>query len=169
MQEDGKTTGKRRRHNASSSFCCRFGRWRATSPYTVWRSILIVGVLLGVRTGNGGFISQLIKEFCFNFINYSGLVDGSVVIWNPLEMEETKQKRFLPQKHSHRVDSLSFSPDGRFLASADEKIAAVGGWREIAIWSTEVRNRVKDVCTYWTRVRACACCCRILMQQRVNE
>ena len=34
-----------------SSFRCRFGRWTATSPSTVWRSILIVGVWLGVRTG----------------------------------------------------------------------------------------------------------------------
>ena len=93
------------------------------------------------------------RNFVFIFINYSGLVDGSVVLWNPLEMDKTKQKQFLPQKHSHRVDSLSFSPDGRSLASADEKIASVGGWREIAIFSTEVSNRVKDVCTYWTRVR----------------
>ena len=36
---------------SSFSFRCRFGRWRATSPSTVWRSILYVGVWLGVRTG----------------------------------------------------------------------------------------------------------------------
>ena len=57
-------------------------------------------------------------------------------MWNPLETDETKQKRILPQKHSVWVRSLSFSSDRRFLASADYN-------GEIKIWSTEVRNLVK--------------------------
>ena len=65
----------------------------------------------------------------------SGLNDGQIVVWNPLETDETKQKRILPKKHSYLVDSLSFSPDGRFLASSDPK-------GKIIIWSTEVRNWV---------------------------
>ena len=67
-------------------------------------------------------------------------------MWNPLETDETKQKRILRPKHYDdddddvvdAVQELSFSPDGRFLASAD--------WsKEIIIWSTEVRNWVDDV------------------------
>ena len=61
------------------------------------------------------------------------MYDGSIVVWNPLETDETKQKRFLPGVHSGVVISLSFSPDGRFLASAADN-------GEIIIWSTEVRN-----------------------------
>ena len=62
---------------------------------------------------------------------------GPIVILNPLETDETKKKRILPKKHSNDVISLSFSPDGRFLASGDRN-------GEIIIWSTEVRNWVKD-------------------------
>ena len=73
----------------------------------------------------------------------SGLEDGWIVIWNPLEKDEAKQKRILPLKHSDDwVILLSFSPDGRFLAAGDEKGDKI-------IWSTEVRNLVKkcvDVC-----------------------
>ena len=76
----------------------------------------------------------------FSFSLISGLRDRSIVIWNPLETDEAKQKRFLPQKHSNDVYSLSFSPDGRFLASGNE----LGG---IIIWSTEVRNWVKRCVT----------------------
>ena len=82
--------------------------------------------------------------FSFSFI--SGLRDGSIAIWNPLETDETKQKRFLPQKHSVVVISLSCSPDGRFLASADRN-------GEIIIWSTEVRNGRGKMCNW-----ACAVC-----------
>ena len=64
----------------------------------------------------------------------SGLVDGSIVVWNPLETDETKQKRILRQKHLDSVMPLSFSPDGRLLASADGK-------GEFIIWSTKVSNR----------------------------
>ena len=82
-------------------------------------------------------------------------------MWNPLnndrgwqwpwtvETDETKQKRILPRKHSDWVWSLSFSPDGRFLASADLK-------EEIIIWSTEVRNWRGKMCNWVCAV----CCCR---------
>ena len=68
-----------------------------------------------------------------------------------MEKDETKQKRILPEKHSGLVWSLSFSPDGRFLASEKS---------EISIWSTEVRNRVKDACTGSVNWTCAVCCCR---------
>ena len=77
----------------------------------------------------------------------SGLDDGSIVVWNPLETDEAKKKRILPRKHWDSVWSLSFSPDGRFLASAALE-------REIIIWWTEVRNWRGKMCNYWT----CAVC-----------
>ena len=88
--------------------------------------------------------SNHLQKFYFYFELISGLMEDSqgfhrsIVIWNPLETDKTKQKRFLPLKHRCRQTSLSFSPDGRFLASANEK-------GEIIIWSTEVRNWVNDV------------------------
>ena len=69
---------------------------------------------------------------------------GPIVILNPLETDETKKKLILPKKHSDDVISLSFSPDGRFLASGDRN-------GEIIIWSTEVRNVVKR--------SGAVCCC----------
>ena len=60
-------------------------------------------------------------------------------MWNPLETDETKQKRVLLQKHSKGSQALSFSPDGRFLASVDQR-------GETIIWSTEVRYRGELVC-----------------------
>ena len=91
------------------------------------------------------FFSNLIWNCIFIFI--SGLRDGRIVVWNPLETDETKQKRILPQKHSHYVISLSFSPDGRFLASGDRS-------GKIIIWSTKVRNWRGKMC-HWL----CAVCC----------
>ena len=87
----------------------------------------------------------------------SGLSNGRIVVWNPLETDETKQKWIPPQKRSYYVYSLSFSPDGRFLASADRN-------GEIIIWSTEVRNWVKDV-----SLDVCGVLLPIGQQQRVTE
>ena len=69
----------------------------------------------------------------FSFSLISGLWDESIVVWNPLETDKTKQKRILPRKHSDWVNSLLFSPNELFLASTDEK-------GKIIIWSTEVRK-----------------------------
>ncbi len=78
----------------------------------------------------------LIENFLYLF---SGLYDGSVVIWNPLEENEENRKRILPQKHSDEVVLLSFSPDGRFLSSADIK-------GELIIWLAEVRKMGNYLC-----------------------
>jgi WD40 repeat protein len=72
-------------------------------------------------------MTALISDFSF-----SGLDEGRIVIWTPLAKEKT---RILSQ-HSNCVDSLSFSPDGRFLASEDEH-------GKLIIWATEVTERIK--------------------------
>jgi WD40 repeat protein len=68
--------------------------------------------------------------FYFHFhFHYSGLDYGKIVIWTPLAEEET---RILSQ-HSSDIDSLSFSPDGQFLASTDSE-------GKLIIWTTEVKQ-----------------------------
>ncbi len=84
------------------------------------------------------FVRKAPFNWNFSFFSCSGLEDGSVVIWNPLEEVEANRSRILPQKHSDRVWSLSFSPDGRFLASTDSP-------GELIIWSTKVRIKWEKV------------------------
>jgi WD40 repeat protein len=72
-------------------------------------------------------------SFSFHFY-YSGFGWGNIVIWTPLAKEET---RILSQ-HSDRVVSLSFSPDGRFLASTDFD-------RNLIIWSAEVNKKTERI------------------------
>jgi WD40 repeat protein len=71
--------------------------------------------------------------FYFHF-HYSGLHNGRIVIWTPLAEEKT---RILSQ-HSDRVDLLSFSPNGRFLASADSE-------GKFIIWSAEVNKKTERI------------------------
>jgi WD40 repeat protein len=69
--------------------------------------------------------------FIFHF-HYSGRDKGKIIIWTPLAKEKT---RFLSQ-HSSWVWSLSFSPDGRFLASSD-----MNG--KLIIWLAEVNKKTR--------------------------
>ena len=61
-------------------------------------------------------------------------------MWNPLEVDYKKKQKSLPGKHWEFVRSLSFSPDGRFLASRDRK-------GNLKIWSTDklVKNYIYSV------------------------
>ncbi len=117
-----------------------------------WDSIRDGGVLIRIekeiRWRKTGFhfndSSLVISSNCFVlhsislYLLISGLKDGSIIIWNPLEKDEEKKKRILPQKHLDPVESLLFSPDGRFLASVDRKGVLI-------IWSTEVRINYKEL------------------------
>ncbi len=76
--------------------------------------------------------------FFISFSLYSGFGNGKIIIWTPLAKEKT---RILSQ-HSPSVESLSFSPDGRFLASA-------GSYEKLIIWSTEVNKKTKPIKMMW--------------------
>ncbi len=76
--------------------------------------------------------------FFMSFSLYSGFEDGPVVIWTPLAKEKTRILR----QHSGYVESVSFSPDGRFLASA-------GRHGKLIIWSTEVNKKTEPIKMVW--------------------
>ncbi|XP_046457612.1 U5 small nuclear ribonucleoprotein 40 kDa protein-like [Daphnia pulex] len=75
------------------------------------------------NTVNGGINSA--REMPENFAIACGCTDGSIWIWNPLERDKTKILR----GPSRSVTCLSFSPDGRYLASASRY--------NITIWLSE--------------------------------
>jgi WD40 repeat protein len=71
-----------------------------------------------------------IFDFLISF-SFSGFGEGKIVIWTRLD---SKEKTRILYRHSRWVSALSFSPDGRFLASA----GCFG--RELIIWSAEVNE-----------------------------
>ncbi len=81
------------------------------------------------RNGQGGrgAISHFLFLFHFHSVGSSG---GQIVIWTPL----AKKMIFLSHHSSNWVDSLSFSPDGRFLASVDDD-------GKLIIWTIEVNKK----------------------------
>ncbi len=78
------------------------------------------------------------EKFFISFSLYSGCSNGQIVIWTPLAKEKTRILR----QHYGRIDSLSFSPDGRFLASA-------GRHGKLIIWSTEVNKKTEPIKMVW--------------------
>jgi WD40 repeat protein len=71
-------------------------------------------------------------------INYShlfvcsGLSNGLTVVWNPLENDIAKRQTMLRENsYDCPIHALSFSSDGRFLASINDI-------SRIVIWSTKV-------------------------------
>jgi WD40 repeat protein len=79
------------------------------------------------------------NNFALLIFHFSGLVDGKIVIWTPLKKEKTR----ILNKHSDMLHSLSFSPDGRFLASAD--VSRIF----IIIWATEVNKKTERIKRQW--------------------
>jgi WD40 repeat protein len=90
----------------------------------------------GMDKKEGEFRTFLIL---ISFSFYSGFAsDGKIVIWTPLAEEKT---RILSQ-NTDWATSLSFSPDGRFLASADPD-------QKLIILSTEVNKKTERMKKEW--------------------
>ncbi|XP_046634196.1 uncharacterized protein LOC124313354 isoform X2 [Daphnia pulicaria] len=89
-----------------------------------------VGVWLGVQTENNRTPRVWTRPGNRPTISFwlgDGFGNGKIVIWTPLD---SKEKTKILNQHLNWVDSLSFSPDGRFLASADSHGILI-------IWATE--------------------------------
>jgi WD40 repeat protein len=82
----------------------------------------------GMKEEEGKKINSEIS--CF-LLSFSGLHNGNILMWTPLE---EKEKNILITPHTIGVRFLSFSPDGKFLASVDRVY-------KLIIWSTEVKIR----------------------------
>jgi WD40 repeat protein len=91
-------------------------------------------VLLSISNSNDSNDSEN-NDFFF-FLTFSGLEDGSIAIWSPLTKNEQSRHRILNfgPENEVVVDSLSFSPDGRLLAS----LVGDEDGNQLIIWSTKV-------------------------------
>lgn len=85
--------------------------------------------LVDIRHGcsQNNVVSGIANKIDFFFFYFSGLEDGTVVIWHVTE----NRFRILNGGHSDAVTRVSFSPDGQYLASLDNE-------EKLIIWSTKV-------------------------------
>jgi WD40 repeat protein len=97
------------------------------------RKNLCVGGLLGSLL----LILSIVRQFIS--LLYSGCDDSDLLIWD-LKMDEAKTEHRRLRGHPVRVQSVAFSPDGRFLASGD-KTGKVMVWRTKV---TPVSNNLKN-------------------------
>jgi WD40 repeat protein len=96
-----------------------------------WKEGIVVSPFSPARNGRRGSGTY----FIFISFSFSGFDKGKIVIWTPLDSKE--KTRILISQHSCLgVSLLSFSPDGRFLASAD-----ING--KFIIWATEVSRKTE--------------------------
>jgi len=119
----------------------RFGRWidRSRSPHSTavdLPSFVWIGTG-GLRQGRhvGGSPGSFISLFCLfvhQFISFrcSGSSDGEVLVWH-LQMDGAEPNQRKLPGHSGLVRSVAYSPDGRFLASADKN-------GKVLVWCTQV-------------------------------
>ncbi|XP_046656884.1 F-box-like/WD repeat-containing protein TBL1XR1 [Daphnia pulicaria] len=92
------------------------------------------------------------SELPENFTLACGLEDGSIAIWSPLTKSEQSRHRILNfgPENEVVVDSLSFSPDGRLLAS----LVGDEDGNQLIIWSTTTwmpvfANRIHVYYPFW--------------------
>lgn len=90
--------------------------------------LLTTGLLGTIRVF---FVLLLVSNLHVQPTDFSGLKNGSIVLWNPLDLNKIVNKKTLGSQHKGRVRDVSYSPDGRFLAS-------IGNDDQIVIRSTEV-------------------------------
>jgi WD40 repeat protein len=83
--------------------------------------------------------AKIIHKLDLIFVLYSGLEDGSIAIWSPLGKTEQSRHRILSicAENDVIVDSLSFSQDGRLLAS----LVRDNDGNQLITWSTQVYRK----------------------------
>jgi hypothetical protein len=73
----------------------------------------------------------------FYFYFHYSVNDERIFIWTRLDSEE--KTRIISQDLTWMLDSLSFSPDGRFLASKCRC------FQKLIIWATEVNKKTERI------------------------